>query len=66
LKRRAAASAGGDGEVRLQHRLRRAESRGVPVQTLACSIPNFYGIGRMVVDRTGLTGGYDMDMDGRR
>jgi len=39
------------------------KARGVPVQTLAYSIPNFYGIGRSVVDRTGLTGGYDMDME---
>src|SRR6185436_17238940 len=39
------------------------KARGVPVQTLAFSIPNFYGIGRQVVDRTGLTGGYDMDME---
>jgi len=39
------------------------KARGVPVQTLALSIPNFYGIGRQVVDRTGLTGGYDMDME---
>jgi len=37
--------------------------RGVPMQTLAYSIQNFYGIGRLVVDRTGLTGGYDMDME---
>ena len=37
--------------------------RGVPMPTLAYSIQNFYGIGRLVVDRTGLTGGYDMDME---
>ena len=39
------------------------KARGVPVQTLAFSIPNFYGIGRQVVDQTGLAGGYDMDME---
>jgi uncharacterized protein (TIGR03435 family) len=37
--------------------------RGVSMSTLAYSIQNFYGIGRLVVDRTGLTGGYDMDME---
>jgi uncharacterized protein (TIGR03435 family) len=37
--------------------------RGVPMPTLAYSIQNFYGIGRLVVDRTGLAGGYDMDME---
>ena len=38
-------------------------ARGVPMQTLAYSIQNFYGIGRLVVDHTGLPGGYDMDME---
>jgi uncharacterized protein (TIGR03435 family) len=37
--------------------------RGVSMPTLAYSIQNFYGIGRLVVDRTGLVGGYDMDME---
>ena len=37
--------------------------RGVAMSTLAYSIANFYGIGRLVVDRTGLAGGYDMDME---
>ena len=38
-------------------------ARGLPVERLAFSMANFYGIGRLVVDRTGLTGGYDMDME---
>jgi len=37
--------------------------RGVTLSQLAYSIANFYGIGRLVVDRTGLAGGYDMDME---
>jgi uncharacterized protein (TIGR03435 family) len=37
--------------------------RGVPMATLAYSVQNFYGIGRLVVDQTRLTGGYDMDME---
>lgn len=37
--------------------------RGVTVKTLATSMANFYGVGRLVVDRTGLPGGFDMDME---
>jgi uncharacterized protein (TIGR03435 family) len=37
--------------------------RGVTVKTLSVSMANFYGIGRVVEDRTGLTGGFDMDME---
>jgi len=38
-------------------------ARGIPMEQLAVSIANFYGIGRLVVDRTGLTGRFDMDME---
>ena len=38
-------------------------ARGVSMPTLAYTLQNFYGIGRLVVDRTGLKGGYDMDME---
>jgi uncharacterized protein (TIGR03435 family) len=37
--------------------------RGMPMEQLALSMANFYGIGRVVVDRTGLTGRFDMDME---
>jgi uncharacterized protein (TIGR03435 family) len=37
--------------------------RGMPIEQLALSIANFYGIGRIVQDRTGLTGTFDMDME---
>ena len=37
--------------------------RGMPMEQLALSMANFYGIGRLVVDRTGLTGRFDMDME---
>ena len=37
--------------------------RGMPIEQLALSMANFYGIGRLVIDRTGLTGRYDMDME---
>jgi len=37
--------------------------RGVTIKSLSVSIANFYGIGRLVEDRTGLTGGFDMDME---
>jgi len=38
-------------------------ARGIPMEQLAQSIANFYGIGRLVVDRTDLTGRFDMDME---
>jgi len=37
--------------------------RGVTIKSLSASMANFYGIGRLVEDRTGLTGGFDMDME---
>jgi uncharacterized protein (TIGR03435 family) len=37
--------------------------RGVTLKSLSASMANFYGIGRIVEDRTGLTGGFDMDME---
>ena len=37
--------------------------RGVTLKTLSTSMANFYGVGRLVVDRTGLAGGFDMDME---
>ncbi len=37
--------------------------RGTTMSRLALSLANFYGIGRLVVDRTGLTGAFDMDME---
>lgn len=38
-------------------------ARGVPIAQLALSMANFYGVGRLVVDKTGLTGNFDMDME---
>ena len=38
-------------------------ARGLTMNRLALSMANFNGIGRLIVDRTGLTGGYDMDME---
>ena len=37
--------------------------RGVTIKSLSVSMANFYGIGRIIEDRTGLTGGFDMDME---
>jgi uncharacterized protein (TIGR03435 family) len=37
--------------------------RSVTLKTLSTSMANFYGVGRLVVDRTGLAGGFDMDME---
>ena len=37
--------------------------RGVTIRTLSLSMANFYGVGRVIVDKTGLTGGFDMDME---
>jgi len=38
-------------------------ARGLTTERLAFSMANFSGLGRLIVDRTGLTGGYDMDME---
>jgi uncharacterized protein (TIGR03435 family) len=38
-------------------------ARGITIRQLTMSMANFYGVGRLVVDRTGLTGGFDMDME---
>jgi len=38
-------------------------ARGLTTGRLAFSMANFAGIGRIIVDRTGLTGGYDLDME---
>ena len=38
-------------------------ARGLTTDRLAFSMANFSGLGRLIVDRTGLTGGYDMDME---
>ena len=38
-------------------------ARGATTARLALSLANFYGIGRLVIDRTGLTGAFDMDME---
>ena len=37
-------------------------AREIPMEQLARSIGNFYGIGRLVLDRTGLNENFDMDM----
>jgi uncharacterized protein (TIGR03435 family) len=38
-------------------------ARGLTVDRLAFSMAGFSGLGRIIVDRTGLTGGYDMEME---
>ena len=38
-------------------------ARGLTVDRLAFSMAGFSGVGRLIVDRTGLTGGYDMNME---
>jgi len=38
-------------------------ARGLTTDRLAFSMANFSGLGRLIVDRTGLMGGYDMDME---
>ncbi len=38
-------------------------ARGLTMGRLAFSMANFPSIGRIIVDRTGLAGGYDMDME---
>jgi uncharacterized protein (TIGR03435 family) len=38
-------------------------ARGLTTDRLAFSMANFSGLGRLIVDRTGLTGGYDMDLE---
>jgi uncharacterized protein (TIGR03435 family) len=37
--------------------------RGVTINLLAGSIASFYGVGRLVMDQTGLKGGFDVDME---
>jgi uncharacterized protein (TIGR03435 family) len=37
--------------------------RGVSIKSLSQSMANFYGVGRVIVDKTGLSGGFDMDME---
>ena len=34
--------------------------RGVTIGMLSQSMANFYGVGRVIVDKTGLSGGFDM------
>ena len=38
-------------------------ARGLTTDRLAFSMANFSGLGRLIVDRTGLTGGYDLNME---
>ncbi|HET9830352.1 MAG TPA: TIGR03435 family protein [Vicinamibacterales bacterium] len=38
-------------------------ARGLTTDRLAFSMANFSGLGRLIVDRTGLTGGYDIELE---
>ena len=38
-------------------------ARGLTTDRLVFSMAGFSGLGRLIVDRTGLRGGYDMDME---